>query len=1119
MSYQHPKTMLHIMNMSPPTRETFYRIKPVCELVMQDPSPEHLATFGNVVDELKIDTVQELQQYLLFPFTNHLQYQGSKKTFELHLRMLEAMKEVLLRVKVCHFRVCERLLDLLLKMIFDKNRPGMIADVPEELKLCVIQCLSTLMLNVDHETRLKMLQANVPLLAQAIFVSVHLAKLEKLRALRLAALNCLAVLTVTHPELTDGVGHITDPALEEVVVSMMACILPGVLAALQDVAMCTDNPGHAVVAAALSATHRVMCTIMNNRQVQQQDGVKVTDFLKLLTQKSKELKDVSTTVSSKDRPKRDTKDIPKRSPEWYAMASEKLAFVVKNLIPLVTHEHYKVRKELAVLCYRILSECSSTMQPSLAMTLDVMITLSTDPYQEVSEYCTSAVHAHFASASKERLAEAIDSLCENFFTTLNCLPRILINIDSSRKLSVLSLLYGYLKILCDEGRPQRLSGALSTSDGFDRLCDALLTAADLQTDLALLTRHAGRDVKSPPSTDTPWCRLRYLDNKESEKRLQDVCQMLGGAECAELFLDRLLELFHEKRSSELVYIINWVGSAPNSTPNLAKRIINKYIEEDIWYLPLEVTSGEAPLTKEETRDPSIYNPRAWAKDSVPGLYEGTTEVRYTDVSYMRPRERYVEPNTCGSIAEAQANMAFSCLVTEGLGMMARRLGADYQPFMLKTLCLILERVGSKYENLHLTGLKALHDVAAAFQRDSVTDLLAENADYFTNQITQRLKKAWRTQSALQVLSVVMEYSDSSILDYLYGIVEDVLIQSCDKYYQRHLYAYLQVFLTFVTCIRKWFLVEPKPKPKKELQTQEIDIMKDVIEFEKNKKESARLLSEEKESNMTVEEMYKEDMKRKEEEMLNDDDTAVSEESPPLPHHIRVTVTILKRCVNFIALGRDESLVALQILALGLPLLKEYEDELLPLVHLCWAPLVAKFSAPEVLVLKSAFELFVVLATLAKDFLRSRAVKDVLQPMYKFLWSMAAESQLKDNGSAYRLSHMYSLQVSVLGALPALVVDLGLQDEQLTEAMRAAQDYLSAKQPKPLQMLAVKFFQGVMSYNYGAAWYHLRALCDNGVRHHSQYANIAPLVTIVGTPYESPDPDYDPNVKLIFYVHK
>ncbi|XP_034828881.1 TELO2-interacting protein 1 homolog isoform X2 [Maniola hyperantus] len=1102
--------MIKLMNMNPLVRATFLQIKPVCDLVFKDPSPANLAKFNKMVDDVRKDVVQEFQQYLMFPFTSHLESDDNKKQYELQLRLVDSMKEVLQRVKVDSYKMCWKVESVLLKMIFDKTQPGMIADIPEELKLSVVQCLTNLMLNLDQVTRIKMLEGQVPMLAQAIFVSVHLAKLEKLRALRLAALNCLGAHTMTHPQLTDKNDHITDPLLEIAVVNMIACILPGVLAALQDVATCPNNPGHAIVVAALSATHRVLCIIMQNKYLYKKDSVTAKDFLHLYAEKVNADKEVIPKVTK-------ARDIPQRTPEWYAMASEKVAYVVKNLVPLVTHEHFKVRKELAVLCYRILAECSATMQPSLAMALDILITLSTDPYKEVSEYCVKAVDSHFDRATTQRRIEAVDSLCENFFTTLNCLPRILNNIDSSRKLSALGLLYGYLKILCDEGRPQRLTSALSPSDGFDRLCDALLAAADLHTDMALLTRHAGRDVTSPPSTDTPWCRLRHLDCKVSERRLQQVCQMLGEAECAELFLDRLLELFHERRNCELVYIMNWVCSAPNSSPSLARRIISTYIAEDIWYLPLEVSKGEAPVTKEETLDTSVYNPRAWTKDSVPGLYEGATETRYTDISYALPRTRYVEPNSCKSLAEAQRNMAFSCLVTEGLGMMARRLNKDYQPYLLKTLCLILERVGSQYENLHLSGLKAINDVACAFDHTNVTELIAENADYFTSQITSRLKKAWNTQSALQILSVVMEYSDSSILDYLYGIVEDVLVKCCDKYYERHLYAYLQVFLTFVTCIRRWFLLD-QSKAATDSPAQEVDIMQDVIEFVNNKQEAVRLLTAEefeKESEMTVEEMYREDMKKREDEVLDYDDT-VAEESAPLPQHIKVTVTILKRCINFIPSNLYETLLAMRILTLGLPLLKEYENELLPLVHLSWSPLMGRFETTEPTVLRCAFDLFVVLAELSKDFLRSRAVRDILQQMYKFLKRSAQESHLKDTGSAYRLSHTYSLQLAVLTALPGLVTDLNLDEDKLTEAMTCVQVYLSNKQPKPLQMLAVKFFKDILSFNYGCAWYHLRLLCANAEVLHPPRAGDARLVPVLGTPYETRDQDYDTNVKLIFY---
>ncbi|XP_064072642.1 TELO2-interacting protein 1 homolog isoform X3 [Vanessa tameamea] len=1093
-------------------KEAFSRMKPLCDLIMVNPSPEHVSTFAAMVCELKKDLLQELQQYMLFPFITHIQSKEIVGKYELQRLLIDGMKVVLQRVRIFSFEMCMKIEMGLLGLVFEKPKPGMIADVPEELKLSVIQCLTILMLNVDHPTRVKLVQTQVPMLAQAIFVSVHLAKLEKLRVLRLAAINCLCAHTASHPQLTDKDCHITDPVLETAVVNMMSCILPGVMAALQDVATCTDNPGHAIVVAALNATHRVLCLTMHNKHLPKKDIITADDFVSMLSDRAMTDKDVSSKGLA-------PKDIPKRTPEWYAMAGDKLTMVVKSLVPLVTHEHYKVRKELAVLCYRIVSECSSTMQLSLTMALDVLISLSNDPYKEVSEYASNAINSFFSSQSETSKMEAIDSMCENFFTTLNCLPRILNNIDSNRKLSALYLLQGYLRVLCG-GRPQRLTGALCASDGYDRLCDALLCAASHHSRHDLLVRHSTRDVSSPAPLDGPWRRLRHLDTRECELKLQEVCQKLGEAECAELFLDRLLELFHERRTCELVYVINFVGSAPNSSPNLAKRIIAAYTEEDVWYQPLEVGSADAPLEPADTLDADVYNPRAWTKDSVPGLYEGATEIRYTDISLSQPRIKHVEPNTCASLAEAQRNMAFCCLVTEGLGLMARRLKRDYQPYLLKTLCLILERVGSQYQYLHEAGLMAINSVAFAFDHEKVADLIAENADYFTSQISSRLKRAWNTESALQILSVVMEYSDESILDCLYGIVEDVLVQSCDKYYESYLSSYLQVFETFIKCIRNWFPEETKPQTIQGVDL-EIDVIKETIDFANNTEEVERLMNTEEfeaQSGRSVEEMYKEDLKRREEDILDYDDT-VEYGSEVDPQHIQVTVTILRRCVHFVPSQRDTALQALRVLAGGLPALRARPHALLPLAHALWPALAARVRGGAPAELRAALHVLLALSALARDFLRARAVRDVLPHLYKYLRRTANDSHLKDTGSAYRVSQAYYLQVAILTSMSNFVIDLMLDGENLDDAMSCAQIYLSKNQPKPLQMLAVKFFKDILNYNYGAAWNHLRKLCANDCvlqPPHTKYIRLEP---IVGTPYETINTNYDTNVKLIFYVHK
>lgn len=73
------------------------------------------------------------------------------------------------------------------------------------------------------------------------------------------------------------------------------------------------------------------------------------------------------------------------------------------------------------------------------------------------------------------------------------------------------------------------------------------------------------------------------------------------------------------------------------------------------------------------------------------------ETRYTDMSYSSRRVRTAAAaDECGSLCDAQRNMLLSCLLTEGLGLMAARLGDNFQPYLLKTLCLVLERVGTIY---------------------------------------------------------------------------------------------------------------------------------------------------------------------------------------------------------------------------------------------------------------------------------------------------------------------------------------------------------------------------------------------------------------------------------------
>lgn len=84
---------------------------------------------------------------------------------------------------------------------------------------------------------------------------------------------------------------------------------------------------------------------------------------------------------------------------------------------------------------------------------------------------------------------------------------------------------------------------------------------------------------------------------------------------------------------------------------------------------------------------------------------------------------------------------------------------------------------------------------------------------------------------------------------------------------------------------------------------------------------------------------------------------------------------MKHCLNFLP-SKDiqKSLIAMSTLQEGLKILAEWENQLLPIVHLLWHPLVDRFHSENVLIINRAWQLLNVLSYVSKDFIRSRTLK-------------------------------------------------------------------------------------------------------------------------------------------------
>lgn len=99
------------------------------------------------------------------------------------------------------------------------------------------------------------------------------------------------------------------------------------------------------------------------------------------------------------------------------------------------------------------------------------------------------------------------------------------------------------------------------------------------------------------------------------------------------------------------------------------------------------------------------------------------------------------------------------------------------------------------------------------------------------------------------------------------------------------------------------------------------------------------------------------------------------ETSSLPRHIIMIKSILQQVIKFMTSSELQlQILSVECLTCGLPLLMDYQNELLPLVHSTWSPLVEKFRQKNALVLNRCFSLLAILATNARDFITKRSLE-------------------------------------------------------------------------------------------------------------------------------------------------
>lgn len=189
-------------------------------------------------------------------------------------------------------------------------------------------------------------------------------------------------------------------------------------------------------------------------------------------------------------------------------------------------------------------------------------------------------------------------------------------------------------------------------------------------------------------------------------------------------------------------------------------------------------------------------------------------------------------------------------------------------------------------------------------------------------------------------------------------------------------AFLRVFNAFVKHVARWQMssdVEVSSVPMQVEDTQEVDHLQNWLDI----LERSNAIVVDESVNMENETTAKTTTNTTDDVEMKDEETE-DDLKPQLPRHILMVKDITSQVLKFVSfVDQTHQILALECLIQAVPLLRDYEDELLPLVHLMWSPLVEKFRNNEAVVLNRCFTLLNVLATHAKEFILKRSLKYVI----------------------------------------------------------------------------------------------------------------------------------------------
>ncbi|XP_069740729.1 TELO2-interacting protein 1 homolog [Narcine bancroftii] len=1026
--------------------EAFKALRPICVVITKEQTINNIQCLQSQLQNVGDAALQDLQEYVLFPLRFALRTPGPKQD-----RFLQSVVEC---INFIISRTCVRSQQLLCELFSDLSlclsspgHPGKLAITSEELKMAAVQGFDALLHSAYGDIVLALYKPDM-LPAQGFIISILLtiAEREKSRQLQIHALKCLLTLIL---QCDCSEMHCSFDNSDLIRVGdLFASFLPGITLGMTRIISGDVKQGHLVTTYAIRVWYKVVCIVMANEQLSNIQHEKNMNY----AAKSKHAELVIH-----------------RKPEWVKSTVSKLDVLLHKLCSCAAgNSHWKVRLEFIELVHHLLSNCSKSFKDSISHLLEILVRLVGDERQEVQTRCTQVLRQVSEECVVWENKDFTDVLSENLHALATALPRLMRTHDDQSKFISLSLLLGYLKLL-----GSKVNIVLNSTVHLGRLSKALIQILELDvTDVKIveerqLTSEAANLHQSTPcsssSNDLMTCGkpatqrkyFKYFNEERIFTLLQQVCRVLGYYGNLYLLVDHFMELYQEsvmyRKQAALVINELLLGSAgldvyvlheketPVSTEDFKATItsiVEEYTSMDNWHLVTNLDSeNETGLNKNQPQ------------------FQGFTEGFHSGSQYSSL-----------TVHTMNSNIWQICIQLEGIGYFARVLNKEFRLVLMTTLYPVLEKIGAETLLISQIARSTLVDMCQACGYASLQEMINQNLDYLVNTISLNLRRLDQHPHTPRVINVMFSYSDASFLPLVDDLVQDVLL-SLDHYHIEKAQLIFTVLHSLLTALACWFpSVDPVQKKGKSHEASKSGITAEEIQSFFQEYQNLKRLAE-----GDIEGI---DLDQTECEIPSQADPNVSCDHPDvkkeLPTHIQISKDVMERCIHLLS---DKSiklrLKVLDVLELCVIVLQSNLNELLPMVHRAWSPIVQRLINDDSLVVLRAFKVLCTLADTCGDFLRNRVSKDIMPKVTRTLVKQASVSVKA--GPIYSHTLPYKLQLAVLQGLGKLCEKLELCETDLDMVASTCLPYLSSRQPLKLQEAACSVFYHLAEVDPDATW--------------------------------------------------